>query len=420
MNYMNYSPKGDKKNSDFFNEYVPKIYKRRRSSGLDDMLGNMKAIVVQVETNDGLGYLKELYLMTPYRFVCGYINNTHKIYILRNQVVDDVPVYIVLEPMSNTYTDSFTRMGHMYPNSRSKPNARYVGELFATADLKQTLSTLESHDFNFCQGADGVNGFYCNQHFAFTTPSDHSFNVLGYTEHDFMDLESLHLGQRFMLTKAQLKDLEEADEFVHKTGIASLIRGIDHCATRILAPEREDAILELLCLTPYYFWGAYNISDMNSSTNVNRVPHGHDIKSPAKVFTANNTPYMVNSFEGLPMPTETFVRNYGRRMHHVAYEILDGEHASGVKNIDFFVSTLKDEAHLPFLAKVFGGLTDGPDLKQIFSKHSFFSLLITEYVQRIDGFDGFFTKDNVAALTEAAGQDEMLSKHVKNQGTVFD
>ena len=43
-------------------------------------------------------------------------------------------------------------------------------------------------------------------------------------------------------------------------------------------------------------------------------------------------------------------------------------------------------------------ITDEPNLKQIFSKHSPYSLLITEYVERCFGYEGFFTKSNVAAL----------------------
>ena len=70
---------------------------------------------------------------------------------------------------------------------------------------------------------------------------------------------------------------------------------------------------------------------------------------------------------------------------------------------------------VPFLAHVVGECKDEPNLKQIFSKHSKNTILITEYVERCHGFDGFFTKDNVAALTEAAGQDEQF-KH----GQVFD
>ena len=35
-------------------------------------------------------------------------------------------------------------------------------------------------------------------------------------------------------------------------------------ATRILAGEREDALLEYLTVAPYYFWGAYNIHEMKT------------------------------------------------------------------------------------------------------------------------------------------------------------
>jgi hypothetical protein len=154
---------------------------------------------------------------------------------------------------------------------------------------------------------------------------------------------------------------------------------------------------------------------MNSSTNVNRNPNVEDEKhSPAKVFTANNTPSFVNSFDGLPMPTENFVRNYGRRMHHVAYEVLDGDHKSGEKNIDYVVGELK-KLGIPFLARIVGECKDEPNLKQIFSKHSAYSLLITEYVERCYNYQGFFTKSNVAALTEAAGLDERYE-----HGHVFD
>ena len=173
-------------------------------------------------------------------------------------------------------------------------------------------------------------------------------------------------------------------------------------ATRILAGEREDAILEYLTMVPYYFWGAYNITEMNSSTNVTRNPNVPDDKmSPARVFTANNTPSFVNSFDNLPMPTEDFVRNFGRRMHHMAFAVIDG-HVADEKNVDYVVRQLCDMG-TDFLAHVVGECKDEPNLKQIFSKSSPLSLLITEYVERCHGYEGFFTRGNVAALTEAAG-----------------
>lgn len=418
INPLTYTPKGDKQNSDYFNEYRMKIYERRQTVGLQDLYGDMCGVIIQVQTGDALDYLKELYIMTPYRYQASYISDTHKTYCLVNTT--ESPVLIILEPLDPNFRDDITRINKMYPNSREKFNARYVGELYKTRDKQETREILIAQGFHFCDPETTENKFYCNGNFAFTKLSDYSFNALGYTDTDVFDFERLNLGQPFYLTKAQQKVLDNMDQLSLDKGIKPLLKGIDHMATRILAGEREDAILELLCLSNYYFWGAYNISDMNSSTNVNRTAHGQDIKSPAKVFTANNTPFMVNSFEGLPMPTENFVRNYGRRMHHIAIEVVDGDHPSGLKNIDYVVNTLQNELSIPFLAQVFGSCGTEPDLKQIFSKHSPYSILITEYVERCHQFDGFFTRENVAALTEAASQDESVQQHNKKHGLVGD
>ena len=43
---------GDRKNSDFFIEFRPKICERRGSNGIDDRLGNVQGIVFQVQAVD--------------------------------------------------------------------------------------------------------------------------------------------------------------------------------------------------------------------------------------------------------------------------------------------------------------------------------------------------------------------------------
>ena len=231
---------------------------------------------------------------------------------------------------------------------------------------------------------------------------------------DLDDLHALGLGEKFSLSPSDMATIDNAAELQASHGIDNLILGLDHMATRVLAGEREDAILEYLTMVPYYFWGAYNIAEMNSSTNVTRNPNVDDDKvSPARVFTANNTPSFVNSFEALPMPTEDFVRNFGRRMHHMAYAVIDG-HVADEKNVDYVVRELIDMG-AEFLAHVVGECKDEPNMKQIFSKSSAYSLLITEYVERCHGFQGFFTRTNVAALTEAAGFAERYE-----HGHVFD
>jgi hypothetical protein len=77
LDIMAVEPKGDKKSSDFFNEYRMKIYERRRASGLEDLLGKMRGVVIQVEHGEGVPYLEELYTMSPYRFDCARLNDTH-------------------------------------------------------------------------------------------------------------------------------------------------------------------------------------------------------------------------------------------------------------------------------------------------------------------------------------------------------
>ena len=109
------------------------------------------------------------------------------------------------------------------------------------------------------------------------------------------------------------------------------------------------------------------------------------------MFTANNTPAFANSFENLPMPTEDFVRNFGRRMHHMAYAVTDG-HVAEEKNVDYVVRQLS-EMGTPFLADVVGECKDDPNLKQIFSKSSQYSMLITEYIERCHHYEGFFTRE---------------------------
>lgn len=410
---LQYEPKGDKENSDFFETYKVKIYERRKSAGLEDLLQTIRALVVQVDHGDAMSYLRELYLMGPYRFHAAFQNQTHQIFVMMSQ--PEFPRLIVMEPLAADYMDEITMLNRLYPMSSVKSNARYVGEIFQTKDVDETRKILESHNIRFNYHHETKNPFFTESHIAFSFPSDYTCNRIGYSHVEIDDYEALQLGSPIELDAEDKEKLDAAAEFSKKNRLEELVLGVDHMASRILAGEREDAICEFLTMSNYYFWGAYNISSMNSSTNVNRNGNVADDKvSPAKVFTANNIPSFVNSFENLPMPTEDFVRNYGRRMHHVAYEVLDGNHRGGEKNVDYVVDTIRNKG-VEFLAHVVGECKDDPDLKQIFSKHSKYSILITEYVERCHGFEGFFTKTNVAALTAAAGQDERYQ-----HGKVFD
>jgi hypothetical protein len=407
-----YRPQGDKENTEFFDQFLPLVYERREAAGLGQIVGTMAAAVIQVEHGDGINYLAELAVMGPYRLVEARLSETHRIYLLRSR--PEFPRLLVLEPLSPGYEDEVTRWNRLYPLSSRKPNARYVGEIFRADSVQSVREALEPQNIRFVEPGDTLNALYSGQHFAFTFLSDFTYNRVGYTEVDLDDTEALRLGELITLTADEQAKLERAQAMQEEHGISNLVIGLDHMATRILSGDREDALLEYLTMVPYYFWGAYNIMEMNSSTNVTRHPDvDDDKKSPARVFTANNTPSYLNSFDNLPMPTEDFVRNFGRRMHHMAVAVVDG-HVADEKNVDFVVRQLA-EMGTKFLAHVVGECKDDPNLKQIFSKSSQYSLLITEYIERCHHYEGFFTRDNVAALTAAAGADERY-----DHGHVFD
>ena len=368
--------------------------------------------MVQVEHGDGIAYMAELAAMGPYRFQSAHLTGTHRIFVLQSR--PEFPRMIVLEPLTTGYEDAVTRWNLLYPLARKKPNARYIGEIYQAESTKAVREALEPQNVRFAYPGDTVNSFYALEHLTFTFMSDFTYNRVGYVDVDIDDADALGLGEEISLTAAERGMLDRADALQAEHGVKDLVLGIDHAATRILAGDREHALLEYLTVVPYYFWGAYNIHEMNSSTNVTRHPDiDDDKKSPARVFTANNTPSIVNSFDNLPMPTEDFVRNFGRRMHHIAMAVIDG-HVADEKNVDYVVRQLA-EMGTPFLAHVVGECKDDPNLKQIFSKSSPYSMLITEYIERCHHYEGFFTRDNVAALTAAAGADERYE-----HGHVFD
>lgn len=405
---MGYKPEGDKKNSAFFQEFLPQVYERRVSSGLDSLLSEMAAIMIQISPGDAIDYLAELTVMTPYRFSSAHVDATHKVYVLKNEGLEKAPIILVFEPLSKDYVDDLVRLNLLYPLSREKPHARYIGEVFWTQDIAETRSILESQSIRTYEEGETPNHFFINPQMAFTYPSDFTGNKVGYWDVSSPEIAALNLGETLTLAAEEEARLDKASSWVDGSGVEGLALGIDHLATRVLMGDREHALLEFLSLSPHYFWGAYNIGDQNSSTNVTRNPKVTDDKnSPAKVFTANNVPAYLNSIQNLPMPTEDFVRNFGRRMHHMAIEVKDGDDGKGEKNVDRVVELLQEQG-TQFLAHVVGECKDTPNLKQIFSKHSPYSILITEYVERCHNFKGFFTKDNVAALTQAAGKDEQF------------
>ncbi|WP_232020650.1 hypothetical protein [Methylocaldum marinum] len=401
MSSLDFPRYGDKQNSPFFEEFLAKLLEQRDQVGLTELIRQIDALMIAVEPGHSVPYVGELCLMTPYHYLATIESERHSTHVLRIDM--NAPDVLVREVKDPNTRSIFRSLNELYPIGAHKPNARYMGEAFRVSDLGQVVELQKSRDVRFFN-RDQIRKLEMPDAMAIVKPSPYTHNIVGYWERpegEPRDYAPTRSAVREDVRRAYL----EAKDAQAELGLEALLLPIDHLATRIYSQNREAAILEWLTLTSYYYWGSYDIVSQNSSTNVTKsVHHPNELECPAKVFTAANHPYFVNHLLKLPSPTEAFVRNYGPRLHHLAVAVRDGE-TEGKANIDYVVGTLRD-CGKEFLLDVIGSKEDG--LKQVFSSASEYSSLIVEYVQRFGDFQGFFTKENVAELTQAAGVEENL------------
>jgi hypothetical protein len=398
---------GDKQNSPFFDEFLIKLLEERDRVGLTDAVRQIDALMITVEPGNSLAYIGELCLMTPYHYLVTLESQDHDTHVLR---IDMNAPDILLREVKNPNTRGiFRSLNEVYPIGAHKPNSRYMGEVFRVENLHDVVEMQKSRDVRFFN-QDQIRKLELPGNMAVVKPSPYTHNIVGYWDRPESDVRVYSLGWSSIRDDVNAA-YQNAKNTQARLGLDSKLLPIDHLATRVYSQNREAALLEYLTLTSYYYWGSYDIADQNSSTNVTKSVHHHnELESPAKVFTAANHPYFVNHLLKLPSPTEQFVRNFGPRLHHLAVAVADGEvpGANGnaaQPNIDYVVDRLR-HCGQDFLLDVIGSKEAG--LKQIFSSASEYSSLIVEYVQRFGDFQGFFTKDNVSELTQAAGVDETL------------
>ncbi len=406
---LSFARQGDKQNSAFFEDYLVRLLEERDRVGLTDMIHEIDAIMITVDPGHSIEYIAELALMTPYHYLVTLESESHWTHILRIDMGS--PDFLVREVKDPGIRGIFRSLNEVYPIGARKPNSRYMGEILRVTDLHGTTELQKEREFRFFS-QDEIRKLELPGNLAVGKPSPYTHNIVAYMERPQEHLRVYALGLSSIRPEIQEVYLA-SKELQQRLQLEDLLLPIDHLATRVYAQNREVALLEWLSMSSYYYWGSYDIEDQNSSTNVTKSTHyAAEIRSPAKVFTANNTPYFVNHLERLPSPTETFVRNYGPRLHHIALAVRDGERG-GRENIEYVVDQIRAQGR-DFLLDVIGSRDKG--LKQIFSSASEHSSLIIEYVQRFGDFQGFFAKDNVAELTHAAGvEEELLELQAQHQ-----
>lgn len=401
---------GDKQNSPFFEEFLHRLLEERDQVGVTDLIREIDALMITVDPGQSIDYIAELALMTPYHYLVTLESESHWTHILR--IGMHAPDLLVREVKDPNIRGIFRSLNEVYPIGAKRPNCRYMGEIFRVSDLHDVVRLQSQREFRFFNQEE-VRKLELPGNIAISKPSPYTHNIVAYLERTPDQPRVYALGMSRIREDVQAV-YESAKNLQRQIGVEELVQPIDHLATRVYSQNREVALLEYLSATSYYYWGSYDIKDQNSSTNVTKSVHvDEESRSPAKVFTANNTPYFIKHLEKLPSLTEDFVRNYGPRLHHIAFSVKDGN-TDGVTNIDYVVDSIRRHGK-EFLLQVIGSEEEG--LKQIFSSASEHSSLIIEYVQRFGDFKGFFARDNVAELTRAAGVEEELIELEKEADT---
>jgi len=327
INSLSFPRHGDKENSEFFEHFLVGLLEERDRVGLTDMIHQIEAIMITVDPGHSIRYVGELALMTPYHYLVTLESENHWTHVMRVDM--DAPDFLVREVKDPHIQGVFRSLNEVYPIGARKPNSRYMGEILRVSDLHSVVRLQQEREFRFFT-QDEIRKLELPGNIAIGKPSPYTHNIVGYMERSDEQIRVYSLGMSIIRPDVQ-QAYETAKNLQHELKIDDLILPIDHLATRVYSQNREVAILEWLSLSSYYYWGSYDIKDQNSSTNVTKNTHfDSELRSPAKVFTANNTPYFVNHLEKLPSPTETFVRNYGPRLHYVALAVKDGER-SGLK-----------------------------------------------------------------------------------------
>jgi 4-hydroxyphenylpyruvate dioxygenase-like putative hemolysin len=349
----------------FLHQESKRVKDMRHHFGLEGLVGGLECIIINTEPDHHMAAADELLKTTGLSLYQSFKDSKYKTFVLMRENSADFLLHSRLSGF-NPF-----RPYNTHPKTKHAPQTRLETFVFATDELETYVSIQQSRGIRFMTH-DIVQTD--NYDFIQTVPSRYTGNSIGFIEWK---------GDRTY----RLRQSENMDVAIKKpnNGYLDNIHELDHTATRVRADDRDAAIIEFMELTSYNFDFAIYVKMFNSITNVARLT-ADDF---AMVFTSGISPHADTAVSG---PTETFIHNYGTRVHHMAFN---------TDQIDDTIAALKDSG-MTFLIELVGSPDEG--LKQTFSRPSGHTLLVNEYIHRYGGFDGFFTRSNVTKLTEATKQ----------------
>ncbi len=338
----------------------------RRDAGLDGFVGGLDSAIITTETDHLVPAVYELLRYTGLACTEAFFDTDSQSYVLS---VPGSASLIVRSRGSARNPFAGANAGRL---TGPLPNTRLESFVFSTPDIQEYLAIQKGRGTQFLTPEPIVSDYFS---FIQTNPSPYTGNSVGIIE--WLDGMQTYAPKGATVISPDITK----PAYKHLKNITKL----DHAATRVRAQDRSAAILEFLSLTNYHYDFGVHVKSQNSITSVAR----RNKEDFAMVFTSGITPYTGDEASG---PTEKFIRNYGTRVHHMAFQ---------TERIEETVALLKKD-HMEFLLELVGSETEG--LRQIFSEPSQHTMIVNEYIHRYGDFNGFFTRSNVEKLTEATAK----------------
>lgn len=361
-------PNDFESSDDALRREAARIIRERQSSGLEGLVGGLQAVIINTEPDLQKDVVEDLLRYSGLEFHGAYQDEHYRTCVLKVPALPKFRSADFLVRSRQTGKNPFLDINDA-PKSRHLPNTRLETFVFEVKDLKEYVSIQKMNGTKFITN-DILN--FDNYDFIQTVPSHFTGNSLGFIQW------TSEPGKYASSPDETIQWSPKKPPYPHLKNI----KWLDHAAMRVKAQHRDAAILEFMSLTNYSFDFAIYVSSLNSITSVARLSSSDF----AMVFTSGISTDLNDGASG---PTEKFIRNYGSRVHHIAFQ---------TEQIEETYQTLQNDG-MKFLIELVGSPEEG--LKQTFTEPSENTLLVTEYIHRYGDFQGFFTRSNVTLLTAA-------------------
>jgi len=282
------------KKDDSLLKETARVAEEIKGNGLNGLVGGLQAVIINTEPQNQVAAVQEMLDFSGLSLDTAFEDSHRKTLVLKTAGSADFLV-TSRKDGNNPFAslNTATKAAHL-------PNTRLETFVFSTPDIEKYVAIQKNRGIKFLTDDIEENPDYL---FVQTQPSPYTNNSLGFIQWkngkgnyrrnsgDAIDAK---------LQKPAKKHLSD-------------IHYLDHAATRVTAQDRDAAIIEFVELTNYRFDFAIYVKTLNSITSVARL----SAKDFAMVFTSGIAPFDPKKDSG---PTERFIRNYGRRVHHIAFQ----------------------------------------------------------------------------------------------------